>query len=217
MPDPARPAAPLGPLLSALPAGRRRIPAALWDAAEVAKGLVASAEVRAEEIRSYASAEVEALRAEAVRSGREEGFASATELLARAASERDELLACAERDLVKLAFAIAKSVLASAVGRDPDAVVESAARALDAARHATAVRLRAHPADRRALESARPDLAARLSRAAFLELVDDPAVARGGVVVESEAGTVDDRLETQLLALERALEARAGSAAGAAG
>jgi type III secretion protein L len=38
-----------------------------------------------------------------------------------------------------------------------------------------------------------------------VDIVPDPKVASGGCIIESEVGTVDARLETQLRALEKAL------------
>jgi flagellar biosynthesis/type III secretory pathway protein FliH len=119
------------------------------------------------------------------------------------AADRDRLLGSAEGDLVELAFEIARRVLATAVDRA--AVTEVAARALDAARLREHVAIRAHPEDLAALRAAEPELAARLVRARGVALREDAAVGRGGIIVETEAGRIDARLETQLAGLRRAL------------
>src|SRR5512140_3040192 len=92
--------------------GRRRIPAALWDAVTEARRRLDAASAQAAAQLERAGEEARRLRAEAVVAGREEGLASLAELLARTAAERDRLLASSEPQLVELAFAIAGSVLA---------------------------------------------------------------------------------------------------------
>jgi type III secretion protein L len=190
-------AAVLGPVLS------RRVPKAWLDAEREARCLRTAAEEEARAVLDRARAEADALLAEARARGREEGLASAAAVVVRAAAERDRLLASAEDDLVDLAFEIARRVLASAAERG--AVAEVAARALEAARTREHVTILAHPADLDALRSAEPDLAALLVNARGLALRPDAGTERGGVVVETEVGRIDARLETQLAALRRTL------------
>ena len=204
---PLDPAAPPDPVPSA-PA-RRRSPAHRWDVEQESRRRLAEATAGAAALLERAGEEARLLRAAAVAEGREEGLAGVTELLARAAAERDRLLAAAEPQLVELAFAIAARVLAGAAERDRQAVVETARRALGAARRRAQVTLRAHPADVAALREVAPQLAAEVARASHLAIVGDAGVERGGVVVETEVGTVDARLPAQLEALRRALEAGA--------
>jgi flagellar biosynthesis/type III secretory pathway protein FliH len=165
----------------------------------------AEAGVESRALVESARAQAEAIRAQAAAEGREEGLASATEVVARAALERQDLLASAEPQLVELAFAVAQRVLARVVERDREAVVDIASRALEAVRQRIDVRLRVHPDDLASLRDAEPRLIERLARARCIALLSDPSVGRGGVVVETEAGSVDARLATQLAGLRRAL------------
>ena len=189
------------------PLGSRRIPAVVRDAREVARETRAEGQRQAAELLVQARAEAEALRAAAVSAGREEGLARATEVVARAALLHDRLLARAEPDLIELALAVAGRVLCRIVERDGGAVVELAARALEAARQRSEVRIRAHPEDLAALRAAEPQLLGVLVRARRLDLVGDATVERGGALVETEAGSYDARLEQQLEGLGRALRA----------
>jgi flagellar biosynthesis/type III secretory pathway protein FliH len=183
----------------------RRIPAAVFDASEEAQRLREDAVREAADLVAVARAEAEAIREAAAVRGREEGLGRASELCVRAATLRDEVLAEAEAQLVELAFAIAARVLARAVERDPTAVVEVATRALEAARRRTDVTVRAHPEDVVALRAAEPQLMVKLERARRIAVREDPAVGRGGVIVETEVGTIDGRLDSQLVALRRAV------------
>jgi flagellar biosynthesis/type III secretory pathway protein FliH len=185
--------------------GRRRIPAPLWDAAEEARRLRSEAHASAERLLADAEVAAEDARRLARVRGREEGLATATETLAAAVRLRDRWLAGAERELVELALVIARSVIAEAAERDPQLVVETARRALEAARRRRDVTLRASPQDVAALRAAEPRLAASLAIGHGIVLLADPAVGRGGVVVETEAGTVDASLDAQLAGVRRAL------------
>lgn len=186
--------------------GRRRIPRAVWDAVVEARRLMERSEADCRALRERCDAELDAARAAARAAGREEGLASVTELLARAGRAHDAALAGAERDLVELAFAVARRVLAREFERDRGAVVEIAARALAAARRRVEVAVRVNPADVEVLRAAEPRLLEQLSRARGLRLVGDASIDPGGAVVETEAGVVDARLATQLEGLRRALE-----------
>lgn len=188
-------------------AGSRRIPAVVYDAREVARETRAEGQRQAADLLANARAQAEALRAAAVSAGREEGLAQATEVAARAAFLVDRLLAQAEPELVALALAVAGRVLSRIVERDGGAVVELAARALEAARQRSEVAIRAHPDDLGALRTAEPQLLGSLLRARRLAFIEDASVERGGVVVETEAGSYDARLAPQLEALGRALRA----------
>lgn len=187
--------------------GRRRIPAPVWEAAGAARRLRAQAEEEARRLVEAARAEAERLRGAAVAAGREEGLARASEHVARAALARDRLLAAAEPQLVELGLELARRIVERAAALDPAVVVELAGRALDAARARAEVTLRAHPADLAALREAEPRLAAALTRARPVALAADPALGRGEVRVETEAGVVEARLGPQLAALRRALSA----------
>jgi type III secretion protein L len=182
-----------------------RIPGALLDANAEAQRRLADVEDAARQAVERARTEAQSIREEAAARGREEGLASATEVLVRAVAERESLLASVEGDLVELAFEIARRVLASAADRA--AVTEVAARALEAARLREHVTVRVHPEDLQALRAAEQDLAALLLRAPGLALREDAAVGRGGIIVETEAGRIDTGIDAQLAALRRALVA----------
>jgi flagellar biosynthesis/type III secretory pathway protein FliH len=196
--------------------GRRRIPAEVWNAAQQARRLNEEATAAADRILADATAQAAEIERRARAAGREEGLATATETIAAASHLRDRLLAAAEPELVELAMTIARSVVGSAAERERSVVVETAARALGAAGHRTHVRLRAHPADVEALRTAEPCFSASLAGGKGILLVADGAIARGGVVVETDAGTVDATLDAQLAAVRRVLDHLAG-AAGAGG
>jgi type III secretion protein L len=186
--------------------GGRRIEAAAYDTAERARESLAEAEAEAARIRAGAEAERETLRARAAEAGRAEGLARAAAALASVAAARDRRLAGAEREIAALAIDVARKVLGRELALDPGAVADLAAQAIAAARDRREVVLRVNPADAEVIRAAEGRLAAVLTRAPGLQVREDAAVERGGAIVETEAGRVDARVETQLAALARALE-----------
>lgn len=182
----------------------RLIPAAVHEADRKVHEMIALAEEDARRIRAEADASREAVRAAAVEEGRREGRGAAAAALALAASERDRLLASAEREIAALVLALARKVLGRELAEREAAVADLAARALAEARERREVALRVNPADAPAIRAAEGRLGAILVRAT-LDVREDPAVPRGGAVVETEAGRIDGGIEAQLEHLGRAL------------
>lgn len=175
------------------------------EARRRAGALLADAEEAAARLRGEAAGAREAALREAVRAGREEGLAAAAAALAGAALCREQRLEALEEEVAAAALEVARAVLGAELTATPERVLELARRALQPVRDRREVVLRVHPADAPLLRAAQGRLAALLSRAPGLALREDWEVARGGVVVETEAGLVDARVESQLALLERAL------------
>lgn len=188
----------------------RVVPAVVVDASAEAQAIVREARRHAESLVSGARAEADAIRAENRREGEIAGRAEAevafTGLQVAARVEAERVRAAALPAAQALAVRMAEKILARALAIDPSAMADIARQALEAARaRAGVLSLRVHPDDLAVIEAARPALAARLAKGVELRLVTDAAVGRHGCVVESQAGRLDARLETQLAALEQAV------------
>ncbi len=192
-------------LKGAAPLSPRLVPAAVHDADRRVREMVAGAEEEARAILAAAHASVERIVAEASEVGRREGLARAAAVLVAAGEERDRRLASAGREVVVLALAVARKVLGRELAVGSGAVADLAARAIEEARDRRDVVLRVNPVDAPAVRAAEGRLAAIPTRAR-LALREDPAVAPGGAVVETEGGRVDASAETQLELLARALD-----------
>jgi len=179
---------------------RRRLPAAEWEAGARARALLARAEAEARRVRAEAEGEVARARAQGLEEGRQAGRAAAAVELLRAAEARDRLLAAARGDLLDAAAALAERILARELERDGDLVAALAERALSVARDRRRVSLRVNPADAGRIRAAR-------GLPPAVDVREDASVSRGGVLVETEAGELDGRLEAQVEALRRALDA----------
>jgi flagellar biosynthesis/type III secretory pathway protein FliH len=193
-------------LRSSVPVPSRRVEREAHDASVRAREIVASARAEAAVIVGGAEAEAEALRAAAAEAGRREGLARAAAVQLEVAAARERRLRAVERELVALAVDIARAVLGREL-RDPDAVADVAASALASARARRQVTLRVHPSGAAALRAASGRLARLVPRAAGVVIEEDAGLAPGDVIVVTEGGQLDGRIESQLDVLRAAIEA----------
>ncbi|MBI4563653.1 MAG: hypothetical protein HY716_03040 [Planctomycetes bacterium] len=174
-----------------------------------AKAIVARARETAREALMGGLAEAERVREEARRRGYEEGRAEAARLETGALERvldaldrgRKRLEAEAERDLVRLAVALAGKIVKArvALGHPVAEANVRAAIALASRRHLLEVRL--HPDDLRRIEAG----TAERGIAAGVRLVGDETLAPGGCLLRTAEGDVDARLDSQLAQIEREL------------
>jgi type III secretion protein L len=196
-------------LKDAAPLPARRIDARVFDADRRVREMVADAERQAAAIRAAAEDERSRVRAEAVEAGRAEGHARAAALLAWAAAEHERRMAALAPELARLAIDVARKVLGRELATSQVTVLDLASAALAAAGERRALTLRVNPADAAAVRSAGGRLAA-LVDAGRVAVREDPSVEAGGAIVDTEAGRIDARIETQLAMLRRALEEACG-------
>jgi flagellar assembly protein FliH len=123
------------------------------------------------------------------------------ETLDEMASLRRALLRESERQVVQLALAIARRIVRREVAADEELTMALARVALDRLGESGPATIRLHPEDY-ARAAAR---GADGWKAAHLEVVPDPAVTRGGCLVESPFGFVDAGIDAQFHEIARAL------------
>jgi flagellar assembly protein FliH len=190
------------------PAGPGKVvPRELITASAQAARIVEEARQEAERILSGAAAAREQAVAEGFRQGFEKG---AAEWLAavRGARERiAELAHQARPEIARLALRVAEKVLRQRIEAQPDAILPMVDEALAVflAQNPARVTLRVHPADAPTLAARERRWRERHPAIASLAVVPDESVARGGCRIETESGTVDATLATQLGVIERHL------------
>jgi type III secretion protein L len=165
----------------------------------------------AEEIRRQAEAEAEKIKEEAYTKGYEEGRDAGAAELMQVISKHAQKMAMIEHQAVPqlrdLAITIARKIIGRELEFNPDAVIDVVKQALsEKARQRREIFLRVNPADLQAIRDRKPELIEVLSRAKEIGLREDPDVARHGVIIETDAGTIDAQLETQLAVIERELK-----------
>lgn len=190
------------------------------DAEQAAAARIAEAEARiAEAERRAAEAEARAAAAEA-RAGEAEARAEAAlherfgrvvEALQRA-SERLEALeaqivAAAEGEILRLALAVAQRILDHEVANDPAWMRDVLPAALATVADRRRIVIRCHPQDAAEIRARLPQLAQAAAGIEQLAIEDDPALARGSLVLAAGGTRLDasvhgcwERVAAQLIA-----------------
>jgi flagellar assembly protein FliH len=193
---------------------------AIVDAAETqAEAILHDAAARARAIVESANQHAIAVESEAAARGREQGIvdgrqairdelsedvAAMHELVESVRRERHAVIESAEPEIVRLAMTIGERIVHEQISIDPNVVIESVRHALTRLIGREVVTLRVHPADLETIRQHRDAIAAS-NDVEHLRVVEDQRVDRGGVVIETEAGTIDAKISTQLREARRAL------------
>jgi flagellar assembly protein FliH len=180
----------------------------LRDAATRAQALVTQAQTEAEGI---AAASRESGHAQGVAAGRTEIEAQLAQTVSslqgvvdEARAQRRTVIESAEPELVKLAMSIAERIVHEQITVDPNVVVENVRQALTRLVGREVVTLRVNPADLDTIRAHRDSIAGA-NDVEHLRVVEDQRVDRGGVVVETDAGTIDAKVSTQVREARRTL------------
>jgi flagellar assembly protein FliH len=146
--------------------------------------------------------------AQGERAGTEAGARRADAMLRRVAHTLDELtelrrviVASTEQQMVRLALAVARRIVGRELTQDPELVAAMAHVALQRLGEAVPATIKLNPEDYTVVVAQR----ATPWSSTQVRVVPDPAVVRGGCLVESEVGTVDASPDAQLAELSRAL------------
>jgi flagellar assembly protein FliH len=186
----------------------QRATALLTEAHERAKQLIEDAANRAAEL-----VEVIGKRAH------DEGFTAGTDqanremsdmmvtmrnLVDMARVERHKLIESAEPELVRLAVGLAERILHQQIALDRGVVIEMAKVAIARLVDRESVTVRVNPADLERMRQHRDEFL-NSSDIKHLRIIEDQRVDRGGVLVETDGGTIDARIGTQLNEAKRVL------------
>ena len=185
-----------------------RATALLSDAHQRARQLIEEAADRANEL-------VDAVR----KTAHDEGYAAGNDqanremsdmmttmhnLVDMARVERHKLIESAEPELVRLATGLAERILHQQIALDRGVVVEMAKVAIARLVDRESVTVRVNPADLERMRQHRDEFL-NTSDIKHLRIIEDQRVDRGGVVVETDGGTIDARISTQLNEAKRVL------------
>ena len=208
------------------------IPEIDWEALHVeAASLLDDASTRAIAVIDDARARAKALIEEAVRNaqsvrdsaatdGRSAGIAqgqAAAEsqmedmlqtmrgIVEMAQVERRKVVESAEPELIRLAMEIAQRVIHQQIALDPNVVIEMTKAAIGRLVDKETVSVRVNPADLERVRGHRDEILS-ITDVKHIHVVEDQRVDRGGVVVETDGGTIDARVQTQVKEARRILQ-----------
>jgi flagellar assembly protein FliH len=183
------------------------------------EALLAAARAQAQTLANEAQAKVTAIEADAHTHGFEAGdkagraaadlamedmLETMRGLIDVARTERVKLLEAAEPEIVRLATDIAERVLHDHVALEAETVVGMTRQALSRLIAREKVTVRVNPADVELLRSHRQALLDSHD-VEGIRVVEDQRVDRGGVVLETESGTIDAKISSQLREARRVL------------
>jgi flagellar assembly protein FliH len=129
-------------------------------------------------------------------------LATALPALERAAAslerEKAQHLQHCERQVVRLAIAIAERVIRRELSRTPEITLDLVREALELAASSQSMTLHLHPTDYETLRDSLRELAARRGGTPLWEVVADPQLTPGACLVKTEFGVIDQQFPAQL-------------------
>lgn len=181
-----------------------RLPAKEVQAFQEMDKLLREAADQAEALIETATKEAEIIKEAAIEEGNAEGLARWLDAITAANEEYNRVQREAERDMVTLAFHIARRLIGHSIDVEPMLIRDLVGASLQAARGRRQIVVKVHPEDLPTLESARMKLQQDLD-CTHLHFEAFGEIERGGCLIETEAGRIDARIETRLDTLYTAL------------
>ncbi len=127
-------------------------------------------------------------------------------LLQHIEAARKNLWQRMEPEMLELTLEMAQKVLKQEVEASRTTAVALVQNALRRAADSQTLRVRVHETDLEAVRAAKSDLLMLVDGLQHLEIISDRRVQPGGALVETEAGTIDARMETQIAVLEESMQ-----------
>jgi flagellar biosynthesis/type III secretory pathway protein FliH len=185
----------------------------VMDANEEARRILSEAEAEAARLRMEAKnvlVDAENKRQEAIKqgyaSGESKGLSQVTEKLIHLERLREKFYENAEHDVVELVLTIAEKVIGKLVVENAEMVRSVVHQALESALGDRIV-VKLNPEDHRAIMESDHEFRSIVDKTRRLSFREDESIGKGGCIVETEVGTIDARIETQLAAIRKALTA----------
>jgi len=183
--------------------------ARVMTAYEEAKEIVARARQEASQCRQEAKAtleqavaEKEAERERGYHQGLQEGLAQLSEKILETELAREKILSDAEPQIIQMVMDIAEKVISREV--EKGAVVDVVKQAISQA-VGKKITVRVNPLDVPFMREREKELLSVIDQTQSVNIKEDEQIPPGGCVVETEMGAVDARLETQIVAIKKAL------------
>ena len=177
-------------------------------AEERALALVDDAQRRSTEIEAQAKSEGFAQGSAdgraAVQAEMDEMLETMRGLIEMARVERHKIIETAEPEIVRLSVAIAERILNQHVALDNETVLEMTRSAITRLVNRETVTVRVNPGDVEIMRQHRDKLMS-MNDIDNMRIIEDQRVDRGGVLIETDAGTIDAKISTQLREARRLL------------
>ncbi len=123
--------------------------------------------------------------------------------------EREQLLKSSEKEILDLAFAIARKIIHQELSVNPDIVQRNVRAALSKVTAQKTVKVLVNEDDYTLIESHRDEILSCIKGVDEISIVADSFVGKGGCMIEAELGNIDATVESQFDEIKRALEEEA--------
>jgi|GEM_PF-1492778 len=181
----------------------------LTEAEQKAQQLVTEAEDKAKDIIAQAEEEAARMKEQA----RQEGFAQGshesadkyTQMILEHSQRLEKKESEVANQVLKLSMAIAKKIIGNTLQAQPETIVEMAKNHLVSVKQRREVFLCVSSSDLEMLRTHKRALLDQLGRAKEIEIRADDNLSPGSMLIETEAGSIDAKLETQLNIIEQKL------------
>ena len=183
----------------------------VMDASGEAERILSQAEARALKIRKdaekvlkVAEAKGEASIKKGYAEGESKGLAQVTEQLMNLGNLKERFYRDAEPDVIKLVMTIAEKVIGRIVLENKEMIRSVVHQALEKA-IGDRISVKLNPVDYRRLMEGEHEFRDVIDRTRRLTFREDESIIPGGCIVETEVGTIDAQIDTQLNAIRKAL------------
>lgn len=183
---------------------RNLLKSRVLEAQQESARIISEAQENAARITENARREAEMLRELAYEEGREKAVSEFSQAITDAYEKRERISFEIEQDLIKLSIKLAEKIIGREIQMEKATIADIVSTALRHVRQQERLIVRVNPNDFSQIEGFETKIV-NSGRAQFLDFDPDPKVESGGCIIESEVGTVDARLQTQLKILERLL------------
>lgn len=171
---------------------------------EEARSDAGRVKAEAKEVLAQVQEEMERSRKQGYELGYQEGLQQGLEMLQRVKELRQKLFDDNEREMVKLVFEIAEKIIGREFRENDKAIMNVIRLAVsDAVGDKIVVHL--NPQDYEKVKKNEAELMGKIESGKTLVFREDDTVKIGGCVVETDIGTIDAQLDTQLNAIKKAL------------
>ncbi len=168
--------------------------------------IIQDARQKAEDIVTAAREESETIRSQARDEGYQAGLEELNQTILDFKRRYREILANAESDLLKLSLKITERIIGRAVELDHNLLLDIIHQALESLKYQKEIRIRVNPSHMEFLKANKLQLYTMLGESKEIDLVGDPLINGNGCIIDTEIGTIDARLETQLKVIEKILQ-----------
>lgn len=179
------------------------------SAYEEAKRIIEAARKEATRLRQEAAETIrraiqerETERERGYQEGYQDGLGRLSEKMFEVAQSHEKILSEAEPQIIRMVMDIAEKVIGREIGKGAiiDVVKQTIAQSVG-----KKIIVRLSPADVATVRERESQLFSVLAQGQTVSVREDDSIPAGGCIVETEMGSVDARLETQLKAVKKAL------------